>query len=782
MGNGSTTATTHLLTWSYCASPASAGSKTIFLGRVLAYNIQRTVPGLQLSVSWALNRSLGATSSRLRNVYRVWLILIGLFTTAGATGEATNPGPAPCDFDDPEGLHNYDLIEDMDALFPPPFEDVPSPAYEYGDCDGPAHDDQRTAREGRRDEMEVGDVPAFTSASKFLGTRRGMVFRVGQRGLGYYRDSVVDDSASPETGRPAPVTLVLDDLLPDEAGSAACPTPQPAASGEYEHEESGGKRQRMCTDGRWTSQTRTRTRARARRRHRDAQAVAPPRACGKAYRHEGGNGVWMIDSVNPNCWAATVGDLGVTSADVVASQEAKRLDHQTKSAENEAPRIGWKAVVAAAQRTWTGRASGGTAVASRRHIGMAMPHGVTVAEEFAPRISMAWVGGMVPGGFVMFSVYLYPAEGVTPRNQAVLDEVARLAALLRCPWIVAADWQMCPEDVASARWPALVGATQVAPGAVTCNNNTIDYFAVHDSLMPLVCGVAVVDDAGFHPHSPVRLFIRAGEKMPPVRRMAPPKGFPAEVPHGCLPSAATLPLQRTDGHGPLSDMPNPSSHSVDCDPHLEADFELWLDTAEEELADMLGLDGKERRAHTGRKNGPRFIVGSATKGTGDAHVVKATALARAWRCVAQWSAAMATAVRAHDAPAVTKTALEATARRAACKLHAMAGRTVPFSSWTTDAQRGDLPEELVTQRTVAPQMMAIAALAAAQRPADLDEIVSTARTAAERHERGYVSNKLLEWKRWLRGGARRRPRQAAPLPEAHGRVAAFVSRHPPARP
>ncbi len=486
----------------------------------------------------------------------------------------------------------------------------------------------------------------------------------------------------------------------------------------------------------------------------------------------------MIDSVNPNCWAATVGYLGVTSADVVASQEAKRLAHQTKAAEDDAPRIGWKAIVAAAQCTWAGRASGGAAVATRRHIGMAVPRGVAVAQEFASRISMAWVGGMVAGGFVMFSVYLYPSEGMTPRNQAVLDEVARIAALLRCPWIMAADWQMTPEEVASAGWPALVGATLVALGAITCNSSTIDDFAVHDSLMPLVCGVAVVDDAGFHPHSPVRLFVRVGEKVPPVRRMAPPRGFIAEVPPGCLPHASTVPLQRTGGRGPLEYVPTPSDPD-DGDSHLEDEFNLWPDTAEGELADLFSLEGKERQAHVGRKDGPKFIQGGADKGTGDAHVVRATALSRAWRCVAQWSAALAAAVRAHDASDATKVAVSATARRAACRLRNMADRTVPFSSWTTDARRDDLHERVEAQQTVAPQMMAAAALAAAQRPADLDDIVTTARAAAERHERGYVACKLREWKRWLRGPAGGLGRQHRFLKRVGGWLPSSLAARPP---
>ena len=68
-----------------------------------------------------------------------------------------------------------------------------------------------------------------------------------------------------------------------------------------------------------------------------------------------------------------------------------------------------------------------------------------------------------------------------------------------------ADFNMEPSVLQSSRWLALVKGKIVATAAPTCGKKTYDYWVVSLPLSGCVLGAALVDDAGFHPHCPVRV-------------------------------------------------------------------------------------------------------------------------------------------------------------------------------------------------------------------------------------------------------------------------------------
>ena len=93
-------------------------------------------------------------------------------------------------------------------------------------------------------------------------------------------------------------------------------------------------------------------------------------------------------------------------------------------------------------------------------------------------------------------------------------------------------------------------------------------------------GIANVVDEGSHPHTPVRLYLRAAPRAIMIRCLCKPTMFGADLPAGCLPAppdyTAVAPAQ--------GDVPSPDSNG-----RFHADFVTWVRKVEDELADICGL-------------------------------------------------------------------------------------------------------------------------------------------------------------------------------------------------
>ena len=82
-------------------------------------------------------------------------------------------------------------------------------------------------------------------------------------------------------------------------------------------------------------------------------------------------GLWAIDTVNPNCWAAAKQYLQDSAADAALVAETKLPAGEClRQAEMGARTIGWNACVMACAKGPGGGASAGVSVAVRGHIGM----------------------------------------------------------------------------------------------------------------------------------------------------------------------------------------------------------------------------------------------------------------------------------------------------------------------------------------------------------------------------------------------------------------------------
>ena len=59
---------------------------------------------------------------------------------------------------------------------------------------------------------------------------------------------------------------------------------------------------------------------------------------------------------------------------------------------------------------------------AKKHIGMNTQSNELICKRFRSRISCAWVGTGIKGGFHLLSVYLWTTEGMSDRNTALLEE------------------------------------------------------------------------------------------------------------------------------------------------------------------------------------------------------------------------------------------------------------------------------------------------------------------------------------------------------------------------
>ena len=359
-----------------------------------------------------------------------------------------------------------------------------------------------------------GSGAAFLPCSTFAGALDGYVFTTRTPGTGYYLSQPVF----------APFVLLLAPLVAPPAAAAFG-----ALLADVAPVSRRARRQRL-SDG---------TRVRRRRRKPTTSGPLPP-VLGHTTLAEASwrqAGLWAIDTANPNSWTTaerTV--LASSAADILLLQETKRLLDCDRPAAlaSRSRRLGWNLQSSPALLTEFGRASGGTAVAARRGIGV-NDQQQFVRDGFEHRVHFAWICGVLRGGVHLGSVWMKDSEGASATNLAILGAITEAISALRGPWVLGGDWNMSPEELVATGWPLVVDGVVVAPGLPTCHDKVYDYFVVSRGLAHAVVGIQRVEDAGFSPHWPTRLLLRGDARRLQVRQLSRPRLVPASLPMGPLP-------------------------------------------------------------------------------------------------------------------------------------------------------------------------------------------------------------------------------------------------------
>ena len=309
-------------------------------------------------------------------------------------------------------------------------------------------------------------------------------------------------------------------------------------------------------------------------------------------------GLWAIDSVNANVWSTLRAYVAISAADAFVAQEAKvTAGDAVRSAEDSLATIRWRASVQPCGFGPAGGPSAGTAVGVRQHIGLGLPS-FGHAFNGSPRFQLRKMGAICKGGLHIGSAYLQDVVGPTdPANLAILDEIAGCLNVLRGPWVIGGDFNMSPEELASTGFLTLVGGVIHAPEDSTCGVKSFDFFIVSQCLSPAVYAVHAVSGAGFAPHVPVRLLLRAAPRCMKVRCLAKPRGFSARLPFGPASQQAHLSAHQASRIASAGSTASLSIHT---------EFPKLVELMEQQLSDVCSHDAKLAAAHAGRVRGPKL--------------------------------------------------------------------------------------------------------------------------------------------------------------------------------
>ena len=463
------------------------------------------------------------------------------------------------------------------------------------------------------------DCARFVRADAFAGQYLGYVFKMGSKGLGYYTDDGSDQwTATNPTDGGARLAYLFHPI-----GSRLCTSrhripisleqciPKLRDQGDRRRLPRARTQRKRCstTDRKATSEW---------------VNVEDPEAL-KADNGHRRAGLYAFDTLNGNVASTAQTYLESSSADVCFLQELRVRDEALRSAERQAKCAKWSLAIEPAAETEAASTSAGVGVAVRSHLGHSESQMANVPQCAASRVKVTWMGAFCKGGIHLVSLYLWHSEGASCRNIDLLQVVAGVVARLRGPWIIAADWNMCPSVLRGTGFLELVRGCIQATGQATCNDNEYDYFVIDRRLTPAVASVRRIGDAGTSPHSPVRLLLRGRPRSHVIKVLvAPPKARP-NLPSGCLEARhsdgwdAILPIQ-VDG--------------VTVIQYNDA-FHRWMRLAEAQIADISGLVGKERKKFCTRSDGPRLITRPALGRPGSKEP-KVSRVTLGWRVVAGW--------------------------------------------------------------------------------------------------------------------------------------------------
>jgi ribonuclease HI len=204
-------------------------------------------------------------------------------------------------------------------------------------------------------------------------------------------------------------------------------------------------------------------------------------------------------------------------------------------------KCGWKLHGAPAAKGDGGGDSAGVCIAANAQFELGAATGL--AHDLSPkgsegRLAAAWVGGVLRGGIMLMTIYLWHTEGLSARNVELLEAAGAAIAQYGGPWVLAGDFNMPPAELRLAQeWLKKIGGVVVAPDSITCKSasggRTIDYFVVDSRITGAVerCWVDLCFPAS--PHSLVRLRMRSNATRDLARHLVKPTAFPKVRPVGC---------------------------------------------------------------------------------------------------------------------------------------------------------------------------------------------------------------------------------------------------------
>eukprot|EP00971_Amphidinium_carterae_P322457 6408680-Amphidinium_carterae.1 len=213
------------------------------------------------------------------------------------------------------------------------------------------------------------------------------------------------------------------------------------------------------------------------------------------------------------------------------------------------------------------------------------------------RTCAAKIGGLVPGGLTVGSVYLLSGATLT-EQLPYLTELAIWIRTFTGPFILGGDWQMEPSDLESLGWLEANGLVLGCSGAPTCHSATgvhreIDFYVMSRCMAEKRLGVRLLRVCLTRPHTGVMLFLQGKGEQQHVYTRRRWKALPMSCPVGCF--KKDLPFL------PKAD------EFLDAWRHWSRQAELWCTVLCDETEPKMGVD---RRLVTKRMSHKAFFSAS----------------------------------------------------------------------------------------------------------------------------------------------------------------------------
>ncbi len=318
-----------------------------------------------------------------------------------------------------------------------------------------------------------------------------------------------------------------------------------------------------------------------------------------------------VVTANTTGWRPLQRLLDRTKAGVVFAQEHRLLPEDVPAASAWARKRGWKTIWAPATVGPGGGASGGTVVCARAFMGLRHPDkgGAIVAEG---RVAAAIIEPPACRPFVGYAAYFYDGQGLSRANLG-------LAAAIGAHWeamedstlqlVLAADFNMEPAAFARACLADKVWGRLVVPPTPrgTCRTraraSTFDYFFMSAPMADLVANVTTWEDSGTRTHVPAIATFHPRLVSLKALALRTPPALPVDAVFGPRPPPPDWSgIQRASER--LVNLIKDGCPYDDAEEVLTNIYGAWLNTAEEELADITGT----RLPRMGRRaEGPRMM-------------------------------------------------------------------------------------------------------------------------------------------------------------------------------
>ncbi len=326
-----------------------------------------------------------------------------------------------------------------------------------------------------------------------------------------------------------------------------------------------------------------------------------------------GRKVFTLQVANSTGWGPMKQILSSTSAHVVMGTETWVTADEEAQESAWCRGAGWKALFSPAIPTVGRGRRAGVVVAVRSHIGLGWAPGDDTAVLVEGHIVVAHVAALVKGGYVNYTVYLHTREGMSDRNQQLVQTIGEHAAAHGRPWVAGGDWNVEPQELQESAAFAGLGGVVVSSGAPTCfsgeggeTKSELDYFVV-DRRIASHFGTPGVDlEADTRPHRPVRVEVRGKLHVDTGVYLVLPRPFPLDRPVG--------PPQAPPDWSGFLDRCNlvrgavlgGSEQTSAAAGELQPLWKDWCGRAERELGGVHDLVGDSFSRHCGRGEPPRL--------------------------------------------------------------------------------------------------------------------------------------------------------------------------------